>query len=179
MKVRAVKHMGRRDIPQFDMPAVFEAIVNAVAHRDYSVHGSKIRLRLCADRMELYSPGALVNTLDIESLPYRQAARNETLCSLLARCPVPDLDWLQTNRLTLMDRRGEGVRIILENSEQLAGRRPEYRLFDDAELLLTLFAAGGTARDESGTGKRAPKRKPVASSKTSAKRLSNRAVEGD
>ena len=39
------------------MTAVFEAVVNAVAHRDYSVHGSKIRLRLFSDRLELYSPG--------------------------------------------------------------------------------------------------------------------------
>jgi predicted HTH transcriptional regulator len=160
MKIRAVKNIGRRDIPQFDMAAILEAMVNAVAHRDYSVHGSKIRLRLYEDRLELYSPGGLANTLDIESLPYRQAARNETLCSLLARCPVPDLDWLQTDRLTFMDRRGEGVRIILENSEDLARRRPEYRLFDEAELRLTIFAAGGTAEDESGgrSAKRPSKR---------------------
>jgi ATP-dependent DNA helicase RecG len=165
MKVRAVKHVGRRDIPQFDMSAIFEAMVNAVAHRDYSVHGSKIRLRLYDDRLELYSPGALVNTLDIASLPYRQAARNETLCSLLARCPVPDLDWLTTDRLTLRDRRGEGVRIILENSEQLAHRRPEYRLFDDAELLLTIFAAGGPTEAKPGLHKKVPKRKSGVSSK--------------
>jgi hypothetical protein len=41
-----------------------------------------------------------------------------------------------------MDKRGEGVRIILENSERLSGISPEYRLLDDAELMLTLFAAG-------------------------------------
>lgn len=41
-----------------------------------------------------------------------------------------------------MDKRGEGVRIILENSERLSGKRPEFRLIDDAELLLTIFAAG-------------------------------------
>ena len=38
-------------------------------------------------------------------------------------------------------RRGEGVRIILEDSETLSGRAPEYRLIDDAELLLTIYAA--------------------------------------
>jgi len=143
MKVAARKGPGRRDIPQFDMAAVFEALVNAVAHRDYSIYGSKIRLRLFADRLELYSPGALPNTLDIDSLPYRQVARNETLTSILARCPIPEgLDWLKTDRQTLMDKRGEGVRIILERSRRLAGKVPEYRLIDDAELLLTIFAAG-------------------------------------
>jgi len=141
MKVAANKGPGRRDIPQFDMAAVFEALVNAVAHRDYSVYGSKIRLRLFADRLELYAPGALPNTLDIDSLPYRQIARNETLTSMLARCPIPDgLDWLKTDRLTLMDKRGEGVRIVLEHSRRLSGKAPEYRLIDDAELLLTIYA---------------------------------------
>lgn len=142
MKIGATKEMGRRDFPQYDMVAVFEAVVNAVAHRDYSVHSSKIRLRVFADRLELYAPGTIANTLTIESLPYLQATRNETLCSMLARCPIPDgLDWLKTDRMTLMERRGEGVRIILGHSEKLSGRRPVYRLFDDAELMLTIYAA--------------------------------------
>ena len=47
---------GREDIPDFDMLAVFEALTNAVAHRDYSMAGSKVRLRLFDDRLELYTP---------------------------------------------------------------------------------------------------------------------------
>jgi predicted HTH transcriptional regulator len=142
MKTAASKDLGRKDIPQFDMTAVFEALVNAVAHRDYSIHGSKIRLRLFEDRLELYSPGAIPNTMTVESLPYRQSARNEVLSSLLAKCPVPaDVPWLRTDRQTLMDKRGEGVRIILDNSNELAGRAAEYRVLDDAELLLTIPAA--------------------------------------
>jgi len=141
MRIGATKDMGRRDIPQFDLSAVFEAVVNAVVHRDYSVYGSKIRLRMFADRLELFSPGAIANTLTLESLPYRQVARNETLASLLARTPVPaETDWLKTDRETFMDRRGEGVQIILDRSRALSGRLPEYRLFDEAELCLTLFA---------------------------------------
>lgn len=142
MKTAASKDQGRTDIPQFDMTAVFEAIVNAVAHRDYSIYGSKIRLRLFEDRLELYSPGAIPNTMTVESLPYRQSARNEVLSSLLAKCPVPaDAPWLRTDRQTLMDKRGEGVRIILDNSSKLAGRVPQYQLLDDSELLLTIPAA--------------------------------------
>lgn len=143
MKTAASKDQGRHDRPQFDMTAVFEAVVNAVAHRDYSIHGSKIRLRLFEDRLELFSPGAIPNTMTVESLAYRQSARNETLSSLLAKCPVPtDAPWLETDRRTMMDKRGEGVRIILDNSRQLSGKEPEYRLIDDAELLLTIYAAG-------------------------------------
>ena len=142
MRVSASKDIGRRDAPQFDMTAVFEAIVNAVAHRDYSIYGSKIRLRLFADRLELYSPGAIANTMTVDSLPYRQAARNEAITSLLAKCAVPASEgWMETDRRTLMDKRGEGVQIILENSERISGKRPEYRLIDDAELLLTIYAA--------------------------------------
>jgi ATP-dependent DNA helicase RecG len=142
MRVAAVKEPARRDIPQYHMAAVFEAVVNAVAHRDYSIPGSKIRLRLYADRLEIFSPGAIPNTMTVDSLMYRQAARNETLTSLLAKCPLhAESTWLQTDRQTLMDRRGEGVSIILEESERLAGRRPVYRVLDDAELMLTIFAA--------------------------------------
>jgi len=144
MKVLGFKHLGRIDRPQFDMAAVFEALVNAVAHRDYSIHGSKIRLRLFGDRLEMSSPGSIVNSMTAENLVHLQASRNEVLTSLLAKCPVPpDIPWLETDRETLMDRRGEGVRIIMEHSLRLSGREPDYRLIDDAELLLTIHAAGG------------------------------------
>lgn len=87
MRVPAVKRAdgGREDRPQFDMLAVFEAVVNAVAHKDYSLSGFKVHLRLFEDRLEIYSPGMLVNTMTTDSLLYRRAARNEVLTSLLAR----------------------------------------------------------------------------------------------
>jgi hypothetical protein len=40
-----------------------------------------------------------------------------------------------------MERRGEGVPIILHESQELSARAPEYRLLDGDELLLTIFAA--------------------------------------
>ncbi len=140
MRISAVKEPARRDIPQYAMQAVFEALVNAVAHRDYSIQGSKIRLQMFSDRLEIFSPGAIPNTMTIESLPLRQATRNELITSLLARCPVPFEDF-SSDRKFLMDKRGEGVPIILSESEKLSGRPPEYRLLDDTELLLTIFAA--------------------------------------
>ena len=141
MKTAAFKAMGRVDRPQFDMAAVFEAVVNAVAHRDYSIHGSKIRLRLFEDRLEICSPGSIPNSMSVDDLVHIQSSRNETVASLLARIPVPDRSWLTTDRATLMDRRGEGVRVILDNSERLSGKTPTYRMIGDAELLLTIFAA--------------------------------------
>lgn len=142
MQVTASKGQGRVDRPQFHMNAVFEAIVNAVAHRDYSIHGSKIRLRMFEDRLELFSPGAIPNTMTVESLPYRQSARNEAISSLLAKCPVPtNISRLDTDRVTMMDKRGEGVGLILDDSQRLSGKTPEYRLIDESELLLTIYAA--------------------------------------
>ena len=143
MRTEAFKDQGRRDRPQYDMAAVFEAVVNAVAHRDYSIRESKIRLRLFADRIEIYSPGAVANSLSIDSLRYRQATRNDAITSLLLKCPVPEETWLKIDRTNLLERRGEGVPVILDRSEELSGTAPVYRLIDDAELLLTIFAAGG------------------------------------
>ena len=140
MKISATKEPARQDIPQFSMQAVFEALVNAVAHRDYSIQGSKIRLHIFFDRLEIFSPGAIVNTMTIDSLSLRQASRNELLTSLLARCPV-SIDTYKGERRYIMDKRGEGVPIILSESQLLSGKKPEYRLLDEAELMLTIFAA--------------------------------------
>ncbi len=142
MITAARKPLGRIDYPQYQLDVVFEAIVNAVAHRDYSIYGSKIRLRMFEDRLELFSPGGIPNTMTVDSLPYRQSARNETISSLLAKRPVPtDIPWLNTDRKTMMDKRGEGVRIILDNSQRLSGKLPEYLLIDGSELVLTIYAA--------------------------------------
>ena len=141
-RVAARKTLGRTDVPQYDMTAVFEAVVNAVAHRDYSLQQAKIRIRMFSDRLEIYTPGELVNTMTTETLAYRQATRNEAITSLLAKCEVPrGIVGLQSARSTLMDRRGEGVPLILERSEDLSGRVPHYETIDESELRLTIWAA--------------------------------------
>ena len=140
MRVYAVKAPNRIETPQFSMNAVFEAVVNAVVHRDYSVYGSRIRLHLFTGRLELFSPGTIPNTMTIDSLSERQSARNELLSTLLARCPM-NVNAIGSQRSYIMDKRGEGVPIIITESEKLSGRKPEYQLIDDAELKLTIFAA--------------------------------------
>ena len=129
----ARKPSGREDHPQYEIGAVHESIVNAVAHRDYSISGSKIRLFLFADRLELYSPGALPNTLTVETMPYRVFTRNQLLISFLSR--------MNSHRsgLAFLESRGEGVRRILEASEAHSGRHPVYELFGE-ELRLTIWA---------------------------------------
>jgi predicted HTH transcriptional regulator len=140
MRVYAIKAPNRIETPQFSMNAVFEAVVNAVVHRDYSIYGSKIRLHLFADRLEIFSPGSISNTMTVDSLSERQSARNELLSSLLARCPM-NVNAIGSQRSFIMDKRGEGVPIIITESTKLSERKPEYLLLDDAELKLTIFAA--------------------------------------
>lgn len=145
-EVSARKEIGRIDRPQYSMRAVFEAIVNAVVHRDYSKSGSKIRLFMFRDRLELYSPGALANTVTIDKLRYSQATRNELLSRLLSEIALDDGDGKQVKRRHFLERRGEGVGIILNESEQLSGKTPVYELFNE-ELCLTIFAAKSLQED--------------------------------
>ncbi len=139
-RVAARKDPGRMETPQFSPRSVFEAIVNAVVHRDYSIHNEKIRLFIFDDRLELYSPGALPNTLPIEAMRSRQATRNETLASNLRMLVVGDIAGAGDQQYFL-EQRGEGVPIIYEQTRELTGRDPEYKLNGVAELWLTIPSA--------------------------------------
>ena len=137
MRIGAVKHLGREEVPQYSEKAVFEALVNAVAHRDYSIAESRIRLHMFANRIELSVPGGLANTLTTDVLHLRQATRNPLIVSLLARCPArPEFP-----RQKLMDQRGDGVPRIRKETQNLSGHLPEYTLVGDTELRLILPAA--------------------------------------
>lgn len=144
MFTSAIKKRARIERPQYSERAVFEALVNAVAHRDYSMAGARIRLHMFKDRIELYVPGSLPNTLTTDGMQYRQHSRNELIVSLLARCPV---DNENLDRTYLMERRGDGVPIILDESRALSGRWPEYTVIDDSELRLVIWAAGPEAAE--------------------------------
>jgi ATP-dependent DNA helicase RecG len=138
--IMATKEPHRAEKPQFSERAVFEALVNAAAHRDYSIFGSKIRFFMFDDRLEIYSPGALPNTVTIDSIALRQATRNELITSLLSETPVAETVG-NVGRGFYMEKRGDGVPIILNESENLAGKKPIYRLIDNSELLLTIYSA--------------------------------------
>lgn len=140
MRVGAHKAPARTDLPQYSLEAVFEALVNAVAHRDYGIKGSRIRLSMFSNRMEINSPGSLPNNLTIESMVERQATRNEAIASAFARMPVGEIPG-SGNRAFFMERRGDGVSIILRATQALSGRFPEYRVVDESDLFLTLPAA--------------------------------------
>lgn len=138
-RVEASKYMGRVDWPQYDLTAVFEAVVNAVVHRDYSTRGSKVRLRMFLDRIELHAPGALTDSMTVDDLRRRWTTRNPVIAGILARCPVPD--GTESPCPKFMNRRGAGVPLIFERCERLSARPPVYDRIGDAELMLTIYAA--------------------------------------
>lgn len=139
-RVRARKAPGRIETPQFSPRAVFEAIVNAVVHRDYSLEHARIRLFIFDDRLELYSPGPLPNTLQIEAMRFRQVTRNETIASLLRMLAVGEVHGAG-ERQYFMEQRREGIPIIYEQTSGLAGRDPAYEVIGGSELRLTLPSA--------------------------------------
>jgi ATP-dependent DNA helicase RecG len=84
--VQATIDDGGRRQERWDYPleAVREAIVNAVAHRDYTIAVTDIELSLYEDRLEIVSPGRLPNTVTVDKMRagYR-ASRNELVKEVL------------------------------------------------------------------------------------------------
>ncbi len=144
MRVGAYKSPARIDLPQYSEKVLFEAIVNAVAHRDYEISGSRIRISMFSDRIEINSPGNLPNNLTIDSMVARQSTRNEALTSMLGRIPVGEIQG-SGDRQFFMERRGDGVPTIFRETEALSGQAPFYQLIDDSDLVLTIPAAATDA----------------------------------
>ena len=139
-RVAARKDPGRSDVPQYSDRAVFEAVVNAVVHRDYAVAGAHIRLFLFDDRLQLHSPGGLCNSMTTADLRISQFTRNELLASRLGQCPVGDIAGAG-ERQYFIERRGEGIAVIEDETVALTGRRPAFEMIGERELKLTLPAA--------------------------------------
>ena len=140
MRVSARKTPERENLPQYSITAVFEAVVNAVAHRDYSMSSRRIRLSMFKDRLEIDSPGQLPNGMTIEGMEASQATRNEVIASVFGRIPVANVAG-SDHRKYLMERRGDGVSIIRAETEKTTGLPPEYEVVDESSLVLRIPAA--------------------------------------
>lgn len=97
----------RIEYPEYPERAVQEAIVNALIHRDYSVVGSEVHIDIYDDRLEIFSPGGMADLTfiqDLNPLNVSSVRRNPILADLFAR-------------MDLMERRGSGLRKIIEAYE--------------------------------------------------------------
>ena len=104
-----------RDIPEYPDFAWQEALVNAVAHRDYEVRGRETEIWFFEDRLEVSSPGELLPPVTVDSLRegrHAHVTRNPMLVRVLADTEI-------------MRDEGEGiVRVFREMAESLL-REPE------------------------------------------------------
>ena len=98
----------REELPDYPERAVTEAIANAIIHRDYMQMGSEIHIDMYDDRLEIYSPGGmldgkLIQQLNPLTVPSKR--RNPLLADFF-------------NRLGLMERRGSGMKKIMDAYKQ-------------------------------------------------------------
>lgn len=83
-KESRIDGLQREDRAEYPVPAVREAIVNAVAHRDYAIRGDEIRVLMFSDRIEVYSPGRLPGHVTIDNIADERFSRNEVIAQVLA-----------------------------------------------------------------------------------------------
>ncbi len=94
-----------------------ETILNAIVHRDYSMHGTSIEIKMFEDRLEIRSPGLLPEPYSLERIAFREkshVSRNPLIASVLS-----DAGFIRE--------RGEGIHTIFERMEENDLSFPEFR----------------------------------------------------
>jgi len=116
-KVRWKKMSDHRiNKPDYADRAVFEALANALMHRDYSVIGSEVHVDMFADRAEICSPGGMpdgtiIQEQDIEKV--LSTRRNPIIAEIF-------------HRLDFIERRGSGFKKIREATAALYNYTDEF-----------------------------------------------------
>ena len=98
---------SREEMPEYVERSYHEALVNALAHRDYLVNGSEVHIDIYDDRMEIYSPGGMPDgsiIQDRDPLTVPSTRRNPVLADIF-------------NRLGYMERKGSGFGKIIGGYE--------------------------------------------------------------
>ncbi|MBO6290974.1 MAG: HTH domain-containing protein, partial [Selenomonas sp.] len=122
----------RIEYPDYPQRAVMEGLVNALIHRDYMIVGSEVHIDIFDDRLEIYSPGGMVDGSTLEGRDLRNISsqrRNPVLADVFSR-------------LQLMERRGSGFKKILEDYDfqehTTADLMPKF-MAEHRDFLLTLY----------------------------------------
>ncbi len=100
-----IEGMTRKTFEEYPTKAVREALVNAIIHRDYQIIGSEIHIDMFDDRLEITSPGGMLDGSNIQDLDLTKipSIRRNTIISDIF------------NRIHLMERRGSGITRIIES----------------------------------------------------------------
>ncbi len=106
--------LERRETYALPPEAVREAMVNAVCHRDYTVRGQRVEIRLFDDRMEIHSPGGLPGHITLDNILDEHYSRNPRLVRGLYH-------WGYIEEL------GQGVDIIYDAMRREHHPDPEFR----------------------------------------------------
>ena len=110
-----IRGVTRQDIPEYPEVALREAIVNALAHRDYShfVRGSHVQVRMFADRLEVENPGGLYGRVTVDKLQEGQSTRNRLLMHLM-------------EDVHLVENRGSGIDAMVDAMHKMGLPAPEF-----------------------------------------------------
>ena len=133
MKTRWKKTADSRvEMPDYCERSVFEALVNALIHRDYLILGSEVHIDIYDDRLTIYSPGGMADGTRIQE-------RDLTSISSTRRNPVlADI----FGRLSYMERQGSGFKKITETYRAAHNYRDELesKFYSDASSFqVTLY----------------------------------------
>lgn len=114
---------GRAEMPDYPFLAVEECLLNALVHRDYMMIGSEVHIDIFDDRMEVSSPGGMVDgsfIQDIDAGNIVSNRRNPVIADVFAR-------------MNFGERRGSGLRKILDSYLHAVCFRPgkEPRFYSD------------------------------------------------
>lgn len=107
------KSMARAENLEYPLEAARELVVNAVAHRDYSISGDGVRLFIFRDHMEVTSPGGLPGPVTIDNIKEERFSRNPIIVQILS-----DLGFIE--------RLGYGVDRVFDLMRERQLRAPEF-----------------------------------------------------
>lgn len=106
--------LKRIEINQYPLTAIREAIINAVAHRDYSITDSDVTIRLFENRLEIVNPGGLIGGINLEELKlggHPSVRRNPIICLLL-------------DNLGFMEQSGQGIKNMISAMKNVGLEEP-------------------------------------------------------
>jgi ATP-dependent DNA helicase RecG len=125
MRRRAiVRGAGREDVWEYPEPALREAIVNALVHRDYSpfARGTQVQIEMYPDRLVIRNPGGLFGAVTPERLgsPGVCSSRNAALLRILEDVVLPE------DGRPICENRGSGLHVMVRALEAAGISPPDF-----------------------------------------------------